>query len=57
MQLKNEHNIEQRSEFYGAKLITDQLVSGKKYIDLKPVILINILNYNLLKVPEYCTKT
>ncbi len=48
---------EKRSEFYGAKLVTDQLEKGKKYIKLKPVILINILNYNLLEVPEYCTKT
>ncbi len=57
MQLKNQHDMEKRSEFYGAKLVTDQFKSGKKYIELKPVILINILNYNLLEVPEYCTKT
>ena len=57
MQLKNQHDMEKRSEFYGAKLVTNQLEKGKKYIKLKPVILINILNYNLLEVPEYCTKT
>ena len=57
IQLKNEQNMEKRSEFYGARLITDQLKKGDDYEDLKPVILINILNYNLLEVPEYYTKT
>ena len=57
IQLKNEHNMEKRSEFYGARLITDQFGKSDEYEELKPVILINILNYNLLKVPEYYTKT
>ena len=57
IQLENEHNMEKRSEFYSARLITDQFGKGDQYEELKPVILINILNYNLLKVPEYCTKT
>ena len=57
IQLKNENNMEKRSTYYGARLITEQFESGQKYEELKPVILINILNYNLLEVPEYCTKT
>ena len=57
IQLRNKHNMKKRSEFYGAKLITEQLGKSDKYIELKPVILINILNYNLLDLPEYYTKT
>ena len=49
--------MEKRSTYYGARLIEEQFESGQKYEELQPVILINILNYNLLKVPEYCTKT
>ena len=57
IQLKDNKNIDKRSEFYGAKLITEQLGKGDEYDELKPVILINILNYEMLEVPEYCTKT
>ena len=57
IQLKDKNNMEKRSIFYGAKLITDNFGKKEEYKDIKPVILINILNYNLLKVPEYCTKT
>lgn len=57
IQLKDEKNIEQRTEFYGAKLLTEQLGKGEDYKEIKPVILINILDYNILQVPEYCTKT
>ena len=57
IQLQNEYNIEKRSEFYGARLITDQIGKGDEYEEIKPVILINILDYNLLEVPEYYTKT
>ena len=57
IQLEDENNMEKRSIFYGAKLITEQLGKGDEYIETKPVILINILNYNLLDVPEYYTET
>ena len=57
IQLQNEHNMEKRSEYYASRLITDQFHKTEKYEKLKPVILINILNYNLLSVPDYCTKT
>lgn len=49
--------MKQRSEFYGSKLIIEQIGKGDEYQEIKPVILINILNYNMLEVPEYCTKT
>ena len=57
IQLQNEHNMEKRSEYYAARLIAEQFHKTEKYEKLKPVILINILNYNLLSVPDYCTKT
>ena len=57
IQLQDEHNMEKRSEYYASRLIVDQFHEAEKYEKLKPVILINILNYNLLSVPDYCTKT
>ena len=57
IQLKDRKDMEQRTEVYGAKLITEQLGKGDEYTNLKPVILINILDYEMLDVPEYCTKT
>ena len=57
MQLRDNKNMDKRSEFYGGKLIAEQMAKNENYITLKPVILINILNYNMLELPEYCTKT
>lgn len=57
IQLEDRKNTEKRSVYYGAKLVTEQIGKGGEYIETKPVILINILNYNLLDVPEYYTKT
>lgn len=57
MQLRDNKNMDKRSEFYGGKLIAEQMAKNEDYITLKPVILINILNYNMLELPEYCTKT
>lgn len=49
--------MRQRSEFYGSKLVIEQIGKGNDYQEIKPVILIYILDYNMLEVPEYCTKT
>ena len=49
--------MKQRSEFYGSKLLIEQIGKGESYKEIKPVILINILDYNMLEVPEYYTKT
>ena len=57
IQLRDNHNLEKRSQFYGAKLITEQFGKKDQYQEMKPVILINILNYELLDLPEYYTKT
>ena len=38
-------------------MLSKLLKKGDTYNELKPIILINILNYNLIKLPEYYTKT
>lgn len=57
MQLRDNKNMDKRSEFYGGKLIAEQMGKNEDYIKIKPIILINILNYNMLELPEYYTKT
>ena len=57
MQKKNKYNMEQRTIYYGGKIISKLLHKGDNYNQMKPIILINILNYNLIKLPEYYTKT
>ena len=56
-QLCDNKDTKQRTELYGSRLISEQVGRGDGYQELKPVILINILNYNVLKVPEYATKS
>ena len=57
IQLCDNKDTKQRTELYGSRLISEQVGRGDKYQELKPVILINILNYNLLEVPDYATKS
>jgi predicted transposase/invertase (TIGR01784 family) len=57
MQMKNYGDMDKRTLYYGSRLVSEQLAIGDDYIDLKPVILINILNFNFLDVPEYHTET
>ena len=57
LQLKSKKNFKKRTTYYGGLLLAEQLKKGEDYENLKPVILINILDYNLLDVPEYHTET
>jgi len=57
MQFKNEHNIERRSDIYGAKTISRYFSKGEEYEDAKQVIMINILNYELFGFEEYISET
>lgn len=57
MQLKNYDNIEERTTFYASKKITEQFGPGTKYKEIKKVIIIAILDYSFLNVPEYVTRT
>ena len=57
IQLCDNKDTKQRTELYGSRLLSEQVGRGDEYKELKPVILINILNYNLLKLPDYATKS
>ena len=57
MQVKNNEDIENRSLYYGAKTIARETKRGTEYKDIKQVILINILNYEMLGFDEYISET
>jgi len=57
MQRKDKKNIEERMTFYASKKITKQITSGKDYKKISRTIVIVILNYTLIDVPEYVNKT
>ena len=47
IQMLNEFNFIERSEYYVARALALQLNKGKEYQDLLPVIFLGIVNYNL----------
>lgn len=57
MQMDNHRNMEKRTTFYAGKKISEQLGPKAKYSDLKKIIVISILNYSFINLPEYVTKT
>lgn len=57
MQVVDYHDIEKRTLFYGSKLVSSQIHSGNIYSALKPVIVVNILDFDFIDLPEYHTKT
>lgn len=57
MQLKDHKNIERRTTFYASKKISEQEGIGSFYENIKKVIIIAILDYNFIDLPEYLTKT
>lgn len=57
MQLRDNKNIEKRTTFYASKKIAEQQGIGKMYKGLKKVIVIAILDYTFIDLPEYLTKT
>lgn len=57
MQMQNHNNMEKRTTFYASKKITEQFAPATKYSEMKKIIVIAILNYSFLKLPEYVTKT
>lgn len=57
IQLRNFNNIEERTTFYASKKITEQLGNGTNYSNLKPVIIIAILDYSFINLPDYFTET
>ena len=57
MQVRDEGNMENRSMYYGAKTIARETQRGTDYKDIKQVILINILDYEILGFDEYISKS
>ena len=57
MQLKNEYNFEERTTLYAGKVISRETERGTDYEDIKQVIMINILGFNMLDVEDYISET
>ena len=57
MQLNDYKNMERRTTFYAAKKISEQEGIGTFYENLRKVIIISILDYNFIDLPQYITKT
>ena len=57
IQIKNYKNIEKRTTFYACKKLIEQLGPGEDYRQLKPTIIIAILDYSFINLPEYITET
>ena len=55
--MDNRGNMEKRNTFYAGKKISEQLHSRITYDELKKVIIVSILNYSFINLPEYITKT
>lgn len=57
MQLRNNGNIKNRTTFYSAKVLANETKVGTRYEDIKQIIMINILNYEMLGFDEYVSET
>ena len=57
LQIRNQNNMEKRSLLYGAKTVSREVERGAKYDEIKEVIMINILNYEMLGFDEYVSET
>ena len=57
MQVDDRHNIIARTVFYAAKQMTRLTSKGEEYENIKKIIMINILDYELLPFENYITKT
>ena len=53
MQVQDQHNIDKRSPTYLTKIYSDQLKEGEQYMEVKKVVVINILNFNYYKRNSY----
>ena len=57
MQQKENYNIEERTLFYGGKVISHALEKGQDYKDLPKITMISILDYELKETDDYITQT
>lgn len=57
LQIQNERNIKERTTLYSSKVLAREVGKGTRYEDIKQVIMINILDYELLGFEEYISET
>lgn len=57
LQIKNQNNMGNRTLLYGAKTISKEVKRGTDYKDIKQIIMINILDYEMLGFDEYVSET
>ena len=57
LQIQNEKNIKERTTLYSSKVLAREVGRGTRYEDIKQVIMINILDYELLGFEEYISET
>lgn len=57
MQIRNNNDIEERTTLYSSKVLSRETQRGKEYKDIKKVIMINILDYEMLGFDEYISET
>lgn len=57
MQKEDSSSIEKRLTGYAGRIVSEQLKIGDNYEDIKETIVICILNYNFIDLPEYHTET
>lgn len=57
MQMRDEHNIIERSTVYASKVVSQELNVGNDYAEMPKVIMVNILNFNIFKYKEYVSES
>lgn len=57
LQIRNNKDMMQRTSFYAAKLLSKETKRGTDYKDIKQVIVINLLDYEMLDFDEYISET
>ncbi len=57
LQIQNNRNIRERTTLYSSKVLAREVSRGTKYKDIKQVIMVNILDYEMLGFDEYISET
>ena len=57
LQIRNEYNIEERTTYYSSKVISRETQRGTAYEDIKQVIMINILGYEMFEHDDYISRS
>ena len=57
LQIQNKRNLKERTTIYSSKVLAREVSRGTKYEDIKQVIMVNILDYEMLGFEEYISET